>query len=460
MFAAAGVAAVNVPVVTSADYVFDAAAPGGAWRRAKAQRLNGWFQGLGLGYGDNVYVDGGSRPRRGARLRRSSAPMACRFRPARRSRPAWSSPDRSASSSRAAAPSCPVARIGAAVAARLGQQDDVEFGCGVNSDLAAMVADPEDLLHGREGVGDRQPDRGSGRRSVPLDGADRHQGSPGYQHQGRQVMNAPFQARAGLRDPFTAFVCDDATADMLRPVAVEHGWSPEKVNKGGLRNAVQSLSVSASPNILFVDLSEFRRSAERHQRAGGSLRAGHDRDRVGHRQRRAPVSRPRRQRHPRLSAEAVHGRSAARYVLPRTDDPVGTARRSSGRQAARDGGGDRRSRRRRSVDHRDLARVAVRREGASFDRAARPRRAFRDRRAGARSRARTRPHRRDRKSEPHRRPVHRARHGSRQRAAVGAVGGSADPPAAGDGWHRLLPASGRDAQLIRIRPFSICPVRC
>ena len=69
-------------------------------------------------------------------------------------------------------------------------------------------------------------------------------------------MNAPFQARGGLRDPFTAFVSDDATADMLRPVAVEHGWSPEKVNKGGLRNAVQSLSVSASPNILFVDLSE------------------------------------------------------------------------------------------------------------------------------------------------------------------------------------------------------------
>src|SRR5690242_21879870 len=69
-------------------------------------------------------------------------------------------------------------------------------------------------------------------------------------------MNAPFQARAGLRDPFTAFVCDDATADMLRPVAVEHGWSPQKVNKGGLRKAVPSLSVSASPNILFVDLSE------------------------------------------------------------------------------------------------------------------------------------------------------------------------------------------------------------
>ena len=70
-------------------------------------------------------------------------------------------------------------------------------------------------------------------------------------------MNAPFHSgRASLRDPFTAFVCDDATADLLRPVAVEHGWSPEKVNKGGLRNAVQTLSVSASPSILFVDLSE------------------------------------------------------------------------------------------------------------------------------------------------------------------------------------------------------------
>src|SRR6187402_1096090 len=71
-------------------------------------------------------------------------------------------------------------------------------------------------------------------------------------------MNAPFHASraASLRDPFSAFVCDETTAEMLRPIAVEHGWAPEKVNKGGLRNAVQSLSVSASPNILFVDLSE------------------------------------------------------------------------------------------------------------------------------------------------------------------------------------------------------------
>jgi pilus assembly protein CpaE len=70
-------------------------------------------------------------------------------------------------------------------------------------------------------------------------------------------MNAPFNPRsAATREPFTAFVCDDATADVLRPVAVEMGWPAERINKGGLRNAVQTLSVSASPTILFVDLSE------------------------------------------------------------------------------------------------------------------------------------------------------------------------------------------------------------
>ena len=70
-------------------------------------------------------------------------------------------------------------------------------------------------------------------------------------------MNAPWKAGLpGNRDPFAAFICDDAALDVLRPVVVELGWQPEKCNKGGLRNAVQSLSITASPNILMVDLSE------------------------------------------------------------------------------------------------------------------------------------------------------------------------------------------------------------
>ncbi|EAQ29237.1 hypothetical protein NAP1_00655 [Erythrobacter sp. NAP1] len=70
-------------------------------------------------------------------------------------------------------------------------------------------------------------------------------------------MNAPWKSGLpGNRDPFAAYICDDAALDVLRPVVIEMGWPPEKCNKGGLRNAIQSLSVSASPAILIVDLSE------------------------------------------------------------------------------------------------------------------------------------------------------------------------------------------------------------
>jgi pilus assembly protein CpaE len=70
-------------------------------------------------------------------------------------------------------------------------------------------------------------------------------------------MNAPWKSGLpGNRDPFSAYICDDNALDVLRPVVIELGWQPEKCNKGGLRNAVQSLSVSASPAILMVDLSE------------------------------------------------------------------------------------------------------------------------------------------------------------------------------------------------------------
>lgn len=62
--------------------------------------------------------------------------------------------------------------------------------------------------------------------------------------------------KSGNRDMFAAFMCDDAALDVLRPVAADMGWQPEKCNKGGLRNAIQSLSIMASPAILMVDLSE------------------------------------------------------------------------------------------------------------------------------------------------------------------------------------------------------------
>jgi len=70
-------------------------------------------------------------------------------------------------------------------------------------------------------------------------------------------MNAPWKSGlAGGRDTFAAFLCDEASLDVLRTAVAELGWAPGKCHKGGLRNAVQSLSITSSPNILMVDLSE------------------------------------------------------------------------------------------------------------------------------------------------------------------------------------------------------------
>ena len=58
------------------------------------------------------------------------------------------------------------------------------------------------------------------------------------------------------REPFLAFVCDDAALDALQSVATQIGWRAESCKKGGLRAAVQTLSVAMSPAMLLVDLSE------------------------------------------------------------------------------------------------------------------------------------------------------------------------------------------------------------
>jgi pilus assembly protein CpaD len=149
-----GLATVNVPVVTSTNYVFDAAAPNGALAPGESERLQGWFQGLGLGYGDSVYVDGayttGAREQvaaiagRYGMLVQAGAPVTAgaiqpgsvRVVVARR---------------RAEVPGCPNFSLPAQP--NFENRSMSNFGCAVNSNYAAMVADPVDLVHGREGTG-------------------------------------------------------------------------------------------------------------------------------------------------------------------------------------------------------------------------------------------------------------------------------------------------------------------
>ena len=147
-----GLASVHVPVVTSADYTFDAAAPDGSLGPDEAARLSGWFQGLGLGYGDTIYVDGpyaeAARGQVAAMAGQyglavsAGAPVTVGFVQPGSVRVV-------VSRRRAVVPGCPEW-------SRPSQPDYdnrnfSNFGCGVNSNLAAMVANPEDLIRGREG---------------------------------------------------------------------------------------------------------------------------------------------------------------------------------------------------------------------------------------------------------------------------------------------------------------------
>jgi pilus assembly protein CpaD len=149
-----GVASVNVPVVTTADYVFDAAAPGGALAPGEADRLTGWFQGLGLGYGDTIYVDGGYAPA----ARSQVASIAGRYgmlvtagAPATTGLVQPGSVRVVVARRRAEVPNCP--NWSRPAAPDFANRSMSNYGCSVNSNIAAMVANPEDLLHGREGTG-------------------------------------------------------------------------------------------------------------------------------------------------------------------------------------------------------------------------------------------------------------------------------------------------------------------
>jgi pilus assembly protein CpaD len=152
-----GLEAVNVPVVTRSDYVFDASAPDGSLAPYEASRLNAWFAGLDLGYGDTIYVDGPFAEGARADVAQVAGNYGLMVAPGA---PVTAGPVGPGmvrvivSRTRASVPNCP----NWSVPSQPNPQNRTmsNFGCAVNSNMAAMVADPQDLVHGREGssVGD------------------------------------------------------------------------------------------------------------------------------------------------------------------------------------------------------------------------------------------------------------------------------------------------------------------
>lgn len=148
-----GLAAANVPVLSRSDFAFDAAAPGGMLAAGEAQRLDAWFRGLGLGYGDSVHVEGGGYAD-GARgeIAQIAGQYGLIVQPGAPVTSGLVGPGNVrvvVSRTTAGVPGCP--NWSGISQPNYENRSMSNFGCGVNSNLAAMVANPRDLIQGTAG---------------------------------------------------------------------------------------------------------------------------------------------------------------------------------------------------------------------------------------------------------------------------------------------------------------------
>jgi pilus assembly protein CpaD len=145
---------VHQPVVQRTDYVLDLDASGDTLSAAERSRLVAWFDAIELRYGDQLFVEEPrDYPSPGARgdvgsavgefgmFLREGAPIT--------SGPVAPGTVRViASRATASVPGCPdwsENQLNSSV------NTSANFGCALNSNLAAMIADPNDLVRGRGG---------------------------------------------------------------------------------------------------------------------------------------------------------------------------------------------------------------------------------------------------------------------------------------------------------------------
>lgn len=161
-FADRGLVATNVPVVERANYTLDVAAPNGSLLPGETERLNGWFEALGVGYGDTIHVDGRYSETARMVIAQTAAPHGILVQPGA---PVTTGPiaDGSVrvivSRARASVPNCPNWSVPAQP--NYNNRSYSNYGCAVSANYAAMIANPEDLVHGREGSGVIDPQTGA-----------------------------------------------------------------------------------------------------------------------------------------------------------------------------------------------------------------------------------------------------------------------------------------------------------
>lgn len=156
-----GLESVHQPVVSRLDYALDLGTGGnGGLANGEAQRLTGWFDTLRVGYGDRISVDDPS-PYGSAASRDAVAAVAARY--------GLLLDDGAPVTTGAVAGGMirvVVSRMSASVRGcpdwSRASQPEYEasnmsnYGCATNANLAAMVANPEDLIRGQTGSTDQR----------------------------------------------------------------------------------------------------------------------------------------------------------------------------------------------------------------------------------------------------------------------------------------------------------------
>ncbi|UIP06540.1 CpaD family pilus assembly protein [Erythrobacter sp. SDW2] len=144
------------PVVERTNYTFDVKTDRGGLSIPEQQRLAGWFAAMDLRYGDRVAIEDpmmspstkeaiSSLAGRHGVLIAEGAPVTSGY-----VQPGFARVVLTRSS--ASVPGCPDWSVQSEMNYTNGTHPG--YGCAINSNLAAMVADPEDLVAGDEGSGE------------------------------------------------------------------------------------------------------------------------------------------------------------------------------------------------------------------------------------------------------------------------------------------------------------------
>jgi pilus assembly protein CpaD len=145
-----GLYSYNQPVVQRTDYVLELGNPGPGLPVAERARLRAWFTSLGLGYGDRVAVESvyADDPTRAdiARVAAEYGLLLSDTTPLVPGRPEPGAVRVIVSRSIARVPGCPFYDLRQGPTPTSGN-----YGCAVNTNLAAMVADANDLVLGQAG---------------------------------------------------------------------------------------------------------------------------------------------------------------------------------------------------------------------------------------------------------------------------------------------------------------------